>query len=180
MAIKLDMSKAYNKVEWNFLDSIMLKLGFNEQWTKLVMHCITSTTYSVFFNWEPQAPFKLSRGIRQGEPISPYLFIIVAKALSHLLYQAKIKGFLTSVPIGRGLVLINYLFFVDDNLLFCKANSIKWSKLLSLLDLYENASGQALNKDKTFLFFSNNTPNDVKQTITAIAGVKPLDHLRNI
>lgn len=63
MTIKLDMSKAYDKVECDFLATVMLKLGFNASWIKLVMHCITSASYSVLLNREPQASFKPSRDI---------------------------------------------------------------------------------------------------------------------
>lgn len=116
------------------------------------MYCVSTVSYFIFINCEPQAPFKLTRGIRQGDHLSPYLFIICAEALSILLCHAVSVKSISSVPIGSGPVVISHIFFVDDSLFFCKANSIEWSNLVFILNLYEHAFGQFFNKDKTSFF----------------------------
>ena len=85
MAMKLNMSKAYDKMEWCFLEQILLKLGFQESWVALIMKCITTVSYSILVNGEPKGMIKPSRGLRQRDPLSPYLFLFCAKGLNALL-----------------------------------------------------------------------------------------------
>ncbi|XP_042964588.1 uncharacterized protein LOC122298800 [Carya illinoinensis] len=123
-------------------------------------------------NGEAIISFNPSRGIRQGDSLSPYLFIIVAGAFSCLLNQAELKGSISSIPIGAGSIRVNHLFFADDSLLFCKANSLEWSRMLYILEVYEKASRQVINKDKTSIFFSSNTLTEIQNNILNISGVK--------
>src|SRR5687768_15738789 len=84
-AIKLDMAKAYDRVEWNYLWGIMLKLGFRQEWVELIMRCVETVSLSVRVNGQVFGTFHPLRGIRQGDPISPYLFLLCSEGLSCLL-----------------------------------------------------------------------------------------------
>ena len=124
MVAKLDMSKAYDRVEWDYLKAILLKLGFHARWVMLIMECVSSATYSVLVNGEPTGYIKPSRGLRQGDPLSPYLFLICAEGLSALIRKAEHDRLIHGVAISRGgphishfLLLMIALFSVELQIL---------------------------------------------------------------
>ncbi|XP_062145265.1 secreted RxLR effector protein 78-like [Alnus glutinosa] len=141
MGFKLDMSKAYDRVEWIFLEAVMHRLGFEAQWVNLVMKCIRTVTYAVLVNGKLVGNIRPSSGIRQGDPISPYLFLLCVEALSALLNRAKRKGAITGVPTSFKGPQLNHLLFANDSMLFCKANSVEWRRLFRILEVYEAGSG---------------------------------------
>jgi hypothetical protein len=171
MALKLDMSKAYDRVEWDFLEAVMLKIGFARRWVDLLMVCIRTVTYSVLINGQPHGKIVPTRGIRQGDPLSPYFFILCAEGLSTMLRRAEQEGRLTGLPISRGGTRISHLFFADDSLLFCRSSILEWARIQEILEAYERASGQKLNREKTSIFFSKNTKREAKEFILSTAGV---------
>ena len=122
MALKLDMSKTYDRVEWNFLEAMMRKLGFADQWVRLIMTCVHTVMYAMLINGQPHRKIQPSRGIRQGNPLSPYLILICAEGLSHLLQKAESEHSITDLAVARGGPRIKHLFFVDDSVLFCKSS----------------------------------------------------------
>ncbi|XP_042972799.1 uncharacterized protein LOC122304606 [Carya illinoinensis] len=158
MALKLDMSKTYDHVEWGFLHAVIQQLGFASRWTQLIMNCVSTSSFSILVNGSPQQLFSPSRGLRQGCPLSPYLFILCAETLSSQLLAVERQGLISGVPIIRGELTMNHLFFADDSLMFFQANMVEWGRLNNILSIYEQASGQQLNREKTSLFLVE-TPN---------------------
>lgn len=152
MGIKLGISKAYDKVEWEFLDVVMEKMGFSGRWRSLIKACVRTMSYSVVVNGQPVGNIKPSRGLRQGDPISPYVFLLCVEAFSFMLNKAESMRVITGVPSSKRGPRLSHLFFAHDSLLFCNANSVEWHKITNILEKYEEALGQKLNKDKKSIF----------------------------
>ncbi|XP_074291071.1 uncharacterized protein LOC141617832 [Silene latifolia] len=151
--IKIDLKKAYDSVEWNFLSQMLYALKFPKGFINLVMVCVTSLTYSLSVNGSTFGFFPGKRGLRQGDPLSPLLFTVCMKYLSRILgVLAKQDEFRFHPLCGH--TRLNHLLFADDLLLFCKGNeaSIMW--MLRGFSTFSSASGLTLNKSKSDIFFN--------------------------
>ena len=111
MALKLHMSKMYDRVEWQYMEKLMKKMGFGDTWTNLMMQCISKATYSVLINGEPYGHIKSTRGMRQGDPLSPYLFLLCTKGFYGLLKKAEENGDIRDVSICQSAPKLTHLFF---------------------------------------------------------------------
>ena len=141
MAIKLGMSKAFDRVEWAYLESMMKKMGFRDRWISLIMMCVTSVPFSVLINGEPKGSITPSRGIRQGNPISPYLFLLCGEGLSAMIKKKEREGLIRGVATARQAPRISLLFFVDDSIIFCRATVAECEQVAKVLEMYEEESG---------------------------------------
>nr|AAM18736.1 putative reverse transcriptase [Oryza sativa Japonica Group] len=166
-AFKLDMSKAYDRVEWSFLHDMMLKLGFHTDWVNLIMKCVSTVTYRIRVNGELSESFSPERGLRQGDPLSPYLFLLCAEGFSALLSKTEEEGRLHGIRICQGAPSVSHLLFADDSLILCRANGGEAQQLQTILQIYEECSGQVINKDKSAVMFSPNTSSLEKGAVMA-------------
>ena len=135
-ALKLDMRKAYDQVEWSYLQAIMLRLGFHQLWVQMVKRLVTTISFSVLLNGECLEKFKPSRGIRQGDPISPYLFLLAAEGLSCLLNSRIHSSVLKGIKVAPSAPMVGHLLFADDSLLLFKANRENVMEINDVLQLY--------------------------------------------
>ncbi|XP_050290252.1 uncharacterized protein LOC126728482 [Quercus robur] len=157
MAIKLDMSKAYDRVEWVYLEAKMRRMGFDEKWIRLMMICMTTVSYSILINGEPTSVIVPTRGIRQSDPLSPFLFLLCTEGLNGLITQASNRGHIKGYALSRNSQRLTHLLFTDDSLLFCRATEQECNNILKILDVYGSCSGQQINRNKTTIFFSKLT-----------------------
>ena len=174
MALKSDMSKAYDRVEWAYLEAIMGKMGFDRKWVNLIMECISTVSYSILINGEPSQIIHPTRGLRQGDPLSPYLFLICSEGLHILLHQAAEAKQIRGVSICKRRPRLTHLFFADDSVIFCRASLVECRKIQELLECYEKASGQQLNRSKIGLFFNKSTPSLITDQIKDTLGVQEI------
>lgn len=173
--LKIDMNKAYDRIEWDFLEAVMIKMGFARVWINLIMNCI-SVSFAVIINGQPGKFFKPTRGLRQGDPLSPYLFLLVSEALSRNLSSAVHNGEIKGVRIARRCPMISHLFFADNALFFVKAEAQNYMKLKEKLDKYCLASGQCISSQKSSIFFSSNTLVETRRDICALLNINGVDN----
>ena len=165
MTIKLDMRKAYDRVEWVYLERLMKKMGFCARWIALMMSCVKTMLYSIMVNGEPTGMIHPNRGIRQGDPLSLFLFLLCTEGLHALIKHSIRNGDIKGFSLCKWGPKLTHLFFVDDSFLFCRSISEDCNNVLNLLVEYESWLGQKINKDKTTIFFSKSTTDESKSCI---------------
>ena len=172
MAVKTDVSKAYDRVEWNFLETTMKLFGFNAQWISWIMGTVRSVSYSVLVNGIPIGTILPQRGIRQGDPLFPYLFILCADILGHLIKSRVKDGDIRGIQIGNGVQSVTHLQFVDDSLFFCQANVRNCQALKDVFDVYEYYSGQKINLAKSMITFGSKINGVIQNRLKNVLGIQ--------
>lgn len=172
MALKLDVSKAYDRVDWGFLKNQMRRMGFSGKWIAWIMLCVSTVSYSVCFNGDQIGPIIPKRGLRQGDPLSPYLFLFCVKGLSLALKAAAVSRRIQGCKISDGAPAVTHLLFADDSFLFYKETMEETLEVKSILANYEQLSGQAINFQKSGIFFSANVRRDKQEEIKEMLGVQ--------
>ena len=141
---KLDLEKAYDHVNWEFLLYLLRRCGFSAKWRRWIYFCISSVRFSILVNGSPCSFSQSSWGIRQGDPLSPMLFVIVMEALSRLIDKAIGASLLSGFSVGEVANVpleISHLLFADDMLIFCEANPDHLFHLRSILVWFKASSG---------------------------------------
>lgn len=172
IALKLNMAKAFDHVEWPFLIAMMKKLGFPYQFCSWIFECISTISYSVLINGAAIGNIKPSRGLRQGDPLSPFLFLICAEGLTSLIKAYEERQALHGFQLRRDGISISHLLFADDSVLFCQAVEREAECVVNSLQCYEAGSGQSVNFDKSSIFYSVNCSSRLRTQMEHILHVK--------
>lgn len=153
--MKLDMKKAFDRINWAFLLKVLGKFGFATSWIQWVSALISDPCFSILINGSARGYFKSSRGLHQGDPLSPYLFILVAEALGRGLRHLQASGKIKGLQINNLCKAVTHSQFADDTLLAIYPSVQEIHQVKNLLNAYEKASGQAVNYTKSKLYGIN-------------------------
>lgn len=148
LILKLDLKKAFDCLDWDFLRLILIKSGFSLDSIKWIMCGVTTANFSVLVNGEPSSFFRSGRGLRQGCPLSPLLFILVMEGLSLLLKESQSEGKITGIKVSR-FTKVLHLLFADDVLIMTNGSLHEWTDITDLLKTFCNASGLLINWNKS-------------------------------
>lgn len=145
---KVDLEKAYYRVNWDFLDYVLRKKGFVAKWKMWISGCISFVHYAILINGTSRGFFEANRGLQQGDPLLPFLFTLVADILSCLIRRVDDRNLTKGFKMDSNNVAVSHLQFVDDTILFCEARDDYIESLRNILRCFERISGLKVNLGK--------------------------------
>ncbi|XP_026399242.1 uncharacterized protein LOC113295103 [Papaver somniferum] len=175
VGVKLDMDKAFDRMEWFFLHQMLLHLGFPLKWCQLINHCVRTASISLLMNGVPMEPIFPTRVLRKGNAISPYLFILFMEGFSRLIISATTEKLIDPIKPAVASPQISHLFFADDCLLFIKGNRKSVSNLMHIIKKFTSASCQMVNLGNSSVFFNKHMGRESCEEITRMLNMKELD-----
>ena len=146
--LKLDFHKAFDCVSWSFLDWILIQMNFPPQWRMWISSCVSSAEACVLLNGSPSHPFKLQRGLRQGDPLSPFLFVLVVEVLNLMIEKATSMQHWSGISVCNNGPILTHLQFADDTILFTSQGMESLLNIKKTLILFQLASGLQINFHK--------------------------------
>ncbi|XP_060968731.1 uncharacterized protein LOC133036230 [Cannabis sativa] len=177
--MKIDLRKAYDTVDWHFVEDILNNLCFPSRFIHWLLVCLRGTNYFLLLNGRIQGSFKGEKGLRQGDPLSPLLFVLIMEYLSRLLSQVSNKKEFGFHPLCKNLRLTN-LCFADDLIIFCKGNMKSVELVNDAFQEFCQATGLSANKKKSHIYFGG-VKEETKINILALTqmeeGSFPLNYL---
>lgn len=163
--MSVDLEKAYDRVNWDFLSWVLKDIGFPSTWVSLIMSCISDTDFSLLWNGDKLESFAPKRGLRQGNPLSPYLFVLCLDCFSQMIENVvSLKKWVPFKVTRRG-PTVSHISFADDMILVGKTTRETIEATMKCLEEFCSISGQKVNTSKSKLYFSQNTKASVKEDI---------------
>ncbi|CAH9090422.1 unnamed protein product, partial [Cuscuta europaea] len=176
--IKVDLRKAYDTISWDFLYSVLLIIGFPLQFVKWIMECVSTASFSISINGTLHGFFRGKRGLRQGDPMSPLLFVLCLEYLSRLLNLRTTSDFNFNPKCGS--LKISHLAYADDLMLFCRGDTYFVKVLIDALNEFGEVSGLRVNFDKSNIFLGGVRDHDLTAILDLVdfkVGAFPVKYL---
>nr|GEV31370.1 putative ribonuclease H protein At1g65750 family [Tanacetum cinerariifolium] len=149
---KVDFEKAYDCLNWRFLLDIMKRMGFGVKWCKWIESSLSSSSMSILVNGSPTEEFNLERGVRQGDMLSLFLFILAVEGLNALVNEAVEKGIFKGIAVGNDSVVVSHLQYADDTLFLGDWSKENAKTLVCILKCFEKVSGIWVNMNKSKIY----------------------------
>jgi hypothetical protein len=153
LILKLDLQKAYDCISWDYLKMVLIQVGFGIHMTNRILACVNSTSFVVLVNGKATDFLRSGRGLCQGCPLSPLLFILVMESLSLLLKQSQRQGIINGIKVAR-ITKILHILFVDDILLLSMASIQEWKEIERIVQLLCSVSGLLVNQTNSTVHYS--------------------------
>ncbi|KAJ9542202.1 LOW QUALITY PROTEIN: hypothetical protein OSB04_028708 [Centaurea solstitialis] len=148
LLFKVDFAKAFDSLNWNYLDNVMLQMGFGVIWRDWMKGCLSTAKVSVLINGAPTKEFNLNKGVRQGDPLAPFLFILAAEGLAVIMKEAHRANIFHGVQLVNGLEDVSLFQFADDAIIAGDWNHNNAKNLIRILKCFEICSGLKINLNK--------------------------------
>lgn len=172
VVFKLDIAKAYDRVSWIFLTKVLQGFVFSERIIDMVVRLISNNWYTVLLNGQSFGFFQSSRGLKQGDPLSPTLFIIAVKVLARSLNSLYSETHFKGYGMPKWSPEVNHLSYADDTILFCSGHPASMRKMMKVFRRYGSVSGQMINLDKSLVYLHEKIPIGICNQIKRITDVR--------
>lgn len=177
MAIKIDMEKVYDKLEWSFIREMLIRVNIPQNLIKLMMSCVSTVSTSIVVNGGALDHILPLKGLRQGDPLSPHIFILCMDFLGQLIEEKCSTKSWKLVRASRSGQAFFHLFFADDLVLFAKADQENCVEIREVLDLFCSRSGQSISGAKSRVYFSPNVDRERREELCDILGFQSTSNL---
>lgn len=177
---KVDFEKAFDSVSWDYLLDLIQKMNFPDQWVLWIKECISSAKANVLVNGSPSGEFALERGIRQGDPLSPFLFLIASEGLSLLMKRAVERGLVKAAEIGRDKISISHIQYADDTMFIIDGQRDNAEAIKRLLNNFQLVSGLSVNYEKSWVYGVNLGREELEELADGLGcriGTMPIPYL---
>lgn len=173
VVVKIDLAKAYDRLRWSFIRSVLMDFNLPHNVVEVIMNCITTSKMRTLWNGTMTDSFEPSRGIRQGDPLSPYLFVLCMECLTYIIEEAVAVGAWTLISLTHDGPQLSHLLFADDVVLFGEASFEQAEVMKNCLLKFCDTSGQIISFEKSQVLFSKAVNDDLAEGL-AISWKSPL------